>query len=65
MSSTTARKAQSLGIITKEFAALMNGIKSMVLRRRKTVCPMEVSVLKSIQDTIKTASVIFNASGTS
>lgn len=32
MSSTNASSAQALGIITKEFDALMNGIKSMVLK---------------------------------
>ena len=35
MSSTTAREAQTLGIISEEFAALMNGIKSMVLKSVK------------------------------
>ena len=32
MSSTNALKAQGLGVITDEFAGLMNGIKSMVLK---------------------------------
>ena len=32
MSSTNASKAQPLGIITEEFAGLMSGIKSMVLK---------------------------------
>ena len=32
MSSTNAREAQALGIITEEFEVLMNGIKSMVLK---------------------------------
>ena len=32
MSSTTAIKAQTRGITTDEFTALMNGIKSMVLK---------------------------------
>ena len=32
MSSTNASEAQGLGIITEEFAGLMNGIKSMVLK---------------------------------
>ena len=35
MSSTTAREAQTLGIISEEFAALINGIKSMVLKSVK------------------------------
>jgi len=33
MSSTNASEAQGFGIITEEFAGLMNGIKSMVLKR--------------------------------
>ena len=32
MSATNATQAQGLGIITEEFAGLMNGIKSMVLK---------------------------------
>ena len=32
MSSTNASEAQALGIITEEFAGLMNGIKAMVLK---------------------------------
>jgi len=32
MSATNAAEAQGLGIITEEFAGLMNGIKSMVLK---------------------------------
>jgi len=32
MSSSNASMAQGLGIITKEFAGLMNGIKSMALK---------------------------------
>ena len=32
MSAKGAIKAQNLGVVTKEFAELMNGIKSMVLK---------------------------------
>ena len=32
MSAKEAIKAQNLGVVTKEFAELMNGIKSMVLK---------------------------------
>ena len=32
MSSTNASEAQALGIITEEFAGLMNGIKTMILK---------------------------------
>ena len=35
MSAKEASKAQKLGIVTKEFAELMNGIKSMVLKSIK------------------------------
>ena len=35
MSAKEAIKAQNLGVVTKEFAELMNGIKSMVLKSIK------------------------------
>ena len=35
MSAKEASKAQKLGVVTKEFAELMNGIKSMVLKSIK------------------------------
>ena len=66
MSSTTAREAQTWNNhrrvrCTDEW----NQVHGLAKRQRKTVRPMEVSVLESLRDTIKHASVIFNSIGTS